>query len=90
MFEVLFRLQHDCPYTRFSKKDPEAKLVEWCNNRIRVMEVDCPNIETFTMIEKHLTELLLWKGGKKLRKNFLDRNLQLIVETALPAKSAKT
>ena len=81
MFEVSFRLQHDCPYTRFSMKNPEVRVVEWCNNRIHVMEVDCPDIETFTRIEKDLNELLLWKGGKVLKKNFLDRNLQLIIKT---------
>jgi len=86
MFEVSFKVQHDCPYTRFSKKHPEVRLVEWCNNRIHVMEVDCPDIETFTMIEKDLTELLLWKGGKILKKNFLDRNLQLIVKTCRCSK----
>jgi len=60
---------------------PEVKLVEWCNNHIHVMEVDCPDIETFTRIEPDLNELLLWKGGKVLKKNFLEGNLQLIVKT---------
>ncbi len=56
-------------------------MVEWCNNQIHVMEVDCPDIETFTRIEPDLKELLLWKGGKVLKKNFLEGNLQLIVKT---------
>jgi predicted DNA binding protein len=86
MFEVSFRLQHDCPYTRFSMKNPEVRLVEWCNNRIHVMEVDCPDIETFTRIESDLEELLLWKGGKIFKKNFLDRNLQLIVKSCRCSK----
>lgn len=86
MFEVSFRLQHDCPYTRFSMKNPEVRLVEWCNNRIHVMEVDCPDIETFTRIESDLEELLLWKGGKVFKKNFLDRNLQLIVKSCRCSK----
>lgn len=81
MFEVSFKIQHDCPYTRFSMKHPEVRLVEWCNNHIHVMEVDCPDIETFSRIEPDLNELLFWKGGKVLKKNFLDRNLQLIVKT---------
>jgi len=81
MFEVSFKIQHDCPYTRFSKKNPDVRLVEWCNNRIHVLEVDCPDIETFTRVEDDLRELLVWKGGKVLKKNFLDRNLQLIIKT---------
>jgi predicted DNA binding protein len=81
MFEVTFKIQHDCPYTRFSMKNPDVKVIEWCNNRIHVMEIDCPDIETFTRIEKDLSDLLLWKGGKVLKKSFLDRNLQLILKT---------
>jgi predicted DNA-binding protein (UPF0251 family) len=66
MFEVSFKIQHDCPYTRFSMKNPDVRLVEWCNNRIHVMEVDCPDIETFTRVEKDLNELLMWKIPKKM------------------------
>lgn len=88
MFEVSFKIQHDCPYTRFTMQHPDVRLVEWCNNRIHVMEVDCPDIETFTRIEKDLEALLLWKGGKILKKNFLDRNLQLIVKTCSCSKIA--
>ena len=81
MFEVSFKVQHDCPYTRFTMKHPDVRMIEWCNNKIHVMEVDCPDIETFTRIEPDLSELLLWKGGKVLKKNFLSGNLQLIVKT---------
>ncbi len=86
MFEVTFKMQHDCPYTQFSMKNPDVRLVEWCNNHIHVMEVDCPDIETFTRIEPDLKELLLWKGGKILKKNFLEGNLQLIVKTCRCSK----
>lgn len=50
------------------------------------MEIDCPDIETFTRIEKDLDELLNWKGGRVLKKNFLDRNLQLIIKTCRCSK----
>lgn len=86
MFEVSFKLQHDCPYTRFSMKNPEVRVVEWCNNQIHVMEVDCPDIETFSKIEPDLKELMVWKGGKVLKKNFLEGNLQLIVRTCRCSK----
>ncbi len=86
MFEVAFRVQHDCPYTRFTVKHPEVRITMWCNNRIHVMEVDVPDIETFTRIEPDLNELLLWKGGKILKKNFLAGNLQLIVRSCSCSK----
>jgi len=86
MFEVSFKVQHDCPYTRFTMKHPDVRMIEWCNNKIHVMEVDCPDIETFTRIEPDLSELLLWKGGKVLKKNFLSGNLQMIVKTCRCSK----
>jgi hypothetical protein len=67
-------------------KNPDVRVVEWCNNRIHVMEVDCLDIETFTRIEKDLSDLVLWKGGKVLKKSFLDRNLQLILKTCRCSK----
>jgi len=86
MFEVDFKLQHDCPYTRFSMKHPEVRLVEWCNNNVHVAEIDCADIETYTRVEPALKELLLWKGGKILKKNFLEGNLQLIIRTCICSK----
>jgi hypothetical protein len=90
MFEVEFKVQHDCPYTRFSLKHPEVRLVEWCNNNVHVAEVDCADIETYTRVEPDLKELLLWKGGKILKKNFLEGNLQLIVRTCICSKISPT
>jgi predicted DNA binding protein len=86
MFEVTFKVRHDCPYTRFTVKHPEVRLIEWCNNVIHVMEVDVPDIETFTRVEPDLSELLLWKGGRILKKNFLTGNLQLIVKSCRCSK----
>ncbi len=86
MFEVAFRVQHECPYTRFTVKHPEVRMTEWCNNRIHVMEVDVPDIETFTRIDPDLNELLLWKGGRILKKNFLAGNLQLIIKSCRCSK----
>jgi predicted DNA binding protein len=86
MFEVSFKVQHECPYTRFSMRYPDVRMVEWCNNRIHVMEVECRDIETFTMIDRDLTELLLWRGGKVLKKNFLEGNVQLILKTCRCSK----
>jgi len=67
-------------------KNPEVKVVQWCNNRIHVMEIDCPDIETFTRVEKDVSDLLIWKGGKVLKKSFIDRNLQVIMQTCRCSK----
>jgi predicted DNA binding protein len=86
MFEVSFRAKHECPYLQFSSKHPEVKILEWCNLRTDVLEIACPDIETFNRIGPDLKNLLAWKGGKVLRRNFFERNLQVIVKTCRDSK----
>jgi len=81
MFEVTFRARHECPYVHFSTKHPDVRIVQWCNRKTDVLEVECGDIETFSRIEPDLRNLLLWKGGKVLKKTFGDRNIQLITKT---------
>lgn len=86
MFEVSFRVQHACPYVRFSVKHPEVRIVEWCNLRTDVLEIACPDIETFNTIGPDLDHLVSWKGGRVLKRNFSERNLQVIVKTCRDSK----
>jgi len=86
MFEVSFRSKHDCPYVDFSMKHPEVRILEWCNYRTDVLEISCPDIETFDRIAPDLQNLLSWKGGRVLKKNFIERNLQVIVKTCRDSK----
>jgi len=81
MFEVTFRAKHDCPYVHFSEKHPDVRIVEWCNLRIDVLEVECGDIEMFNRIDPDLQKLLLWKGGRILRKTFGPKNIQVITKT---------
>jgi predicted DNA binding protein len=81
MFEVTFKAKHECPYVHFSLKHPDVRIVEWCNRRTDVLEVECNDIETFNRIEPDLQTLLLWKGGRVLRKTFRERNIQVITKT---------
>jgi len=86
MFEVSFRVRHACPYVRFSLKHPQVRVVEWCNLKTDVLEIGCPDIETFTRIEPDLKEMLSWGGSRVLKKNFFERNLQVIVKTCRDSK----
>jgi predicted DNA binding protein len=81
MFEVVFKAQHECPYIHFSVKHPDVRIVEWCNRKTDVLEVECGDIETFNRIDPDLQSLLLWKGGRVLRKTFGEKNIQLIAKT---------
>lgn len=81
MFEVTFKIQHNCPYTRFSIKHPNVRVVEWCNNKTHVMEIQSPDIATFAKIEDDLEDLLNWKGGRILKRSFVSGDLQLVLNT---------
>jgi predicted DNA binding protein len=81
MFEVSFKAKHECPYVDFSLKHPDVRVVEWCNRRTDVLEVECRDIETFNRIEQDLQRLLVWKGGRVLRKTFGEKNIQVITKT---------
>jgi len=86
MFELSFRIQHSRPYVQLSVKHPEVRVAEWCNLRTDVLEIECPDIGTFTMIEHDLRNLLTWRGGKVLKKDFLERNIQVVVKTCRDSK----
>jgi hypothetical protein len=81
MFEVTFRAKHECPYVHFSEKHPEVSIAQWCNRRIDVLEIECGDIETFNRIGPDLQGLLLWKGGRILKKSFGRKNIQVITKT---------
>jgi len=81
MFEVTFRAKHECPYVKFSEKHPDVRMVQWCNRRVDVLEIECRDIEMFNRIGADLQNLLLWKGGRVLGKSFGDKNIQVITKT---------
>jgi predicted DNA binding protein len=45
LFEVLFKVTHDCPFCDISRRFPRLKMFDWCNREHDVLEliVDKPN-----------------------------------------------
>jgi len=88
LFEVSFKAKHDCPYVKFSMKHPNVKMVGWCNGKTDVIEVDCPDIETYTRIESDLQELISWGGGgfRLIKKTFGEKNVQVVVKNCACGK----
>jgi predicted DNA binding protein len=39
LFEVSFKVTHDCPYCNISKKYPRLKMFDWCNREYDVIEL---------------------------------------------------
>lgn len=38
--EVAFRLEHDCALAKISRRFPEDRLLEWCNNVVEVIHIE--------------------------------------------------
>ena len=53
LFEVTFKVSHDCPFCNISKKYPRLKMFNWCNREHDVIEivVDRPD-EYSTVIDE--------------------------------------
>jgi len=53
LFEVTFKVSHDCPFCNISKKYPRLKMFNWCNREHDVIEivVDKPD-EYSTVIDE--------------------------------------
>jgi len=39
LFEVAFKIKHDCPFGNLSRKFPSARIFVWCNREHEVIEV---------------------------------------------------
>jgi hypothetical protein len=39
LFEVVFKVSHDCPYCNISKKYPHLRMFDWCNQEHDVIEI---------------------------------------------------
>ena len=39
VYEIDFKLQHDCPYNNLSRKYPNVLFSQWCNYSMEVLEV---------------------------------------------------
>jgi len=39
VYEIEFRLQHDCPYNNLSRKYPNLVFAQWCNYAMEVLEI---------------------------------------------------
>jgi len=79
MFEVSFRIQHDCPYVQFSLKHPDVRIVGWCKSKMDVLEIKCPNADTRTKIEEDLHSLLSWIGRRRIVKNISLKNPSILL-----------
>ncbi len=79
MIEARIKLEHDCPYSRFTKAVPEAEMFHWCSRESDVLEVSCVHTEA-PDLDLALGRLLEELEAKAVRRVSLGRRGQLIVQ----------
>jgi predicted DNA binding protein len=78
-YELELRVEHDCPYTRFSKQLPNAITMHWCNNDKDVLEISTPEDIPEKTIEKELDELEHDLRAQLIRKVVVDPMNRILV-----------
>lgn len=79
LFEVRFRLQHDCPYTRFTKASPDVQVQHWCSRETDVLEFTHAGVNQAEMDSKlHRLEKDL--GSRHVRRMTIDEDRSLVVQ----------
>ena len=77
--EVRIRLQHDCPYTRFTKSLPQAEVLHWCSRESDVLEVTSPGLG-LPALDAGVDLLLKELDAKAVRRVPLGTKGRLIVQ----------
>jgi predicted DNA binding protein len=80
MFEITFKLKHDCPYTELSRRLPELNFAHWCNNQKDVLEVSCEDkdLATFEDLQKNIKALEQALSVKIVRRASGSNSAQLV------------
>jgi predicted DNA binding protein len=80
LLEARVRLEHECPYTRFTKALPRAEMFHWCSRESDVLEVASgPGVDA-SELDAGLDRLLKELGAKAVRKVPLGQKGRLIVQ----------
>ena len=78
-YELTLRVEHDCPYTKFSQKIPKAVTMHWCSNAKDVLEVSTPPEIPPEQLDKEVALLVRRLDAKIIRNIAISSNLRIIV-----------
>lgn len=76
LFEVVFKITHDCPFANISRKYPSLEMFTWCNGEHDVYELHVENLEEYDAILKEISKL-----GELVEESSDQREAHLIIET---------
>jgi predicted DNA binding protein len=57
LFEVVFKITHDCPFGNISRKFPSLKMFVWCNREHEVIEVIVDKPEEYKAVMKEISKM---------------------------------
>lgn len=80
LLEVRIRLEHDCPYTRFTKALPKVDVFHWCSRESDVLEASPSSGVDAAELNARLETLLKELGARAVRKMPLGQKGWLIVQ----------
>jgi len=80
VYEIAYKLQHDCPYNDLTRKLPEITFAHWCNRERDVIEISCnyEDLSAFEQLQKDLRSLERSLSVKITRKATAARSAQLV------------
>lgn len=57
LFEVIFKVTHECPFCNISKRFPSLKMFDWCNREHDVIELIIDKPEEYSAVIDELSEI---------------------------------
>ena len=83
VYEIAYKLQHDCPYNDLSRNLPEITFAHWCNRDRDVIEISWEDEElpNFEELQKNLRNLERSLSVKIVRRSFGANSAQMVVQS---------
>lgn len=78
-YKISFRVEHDCPYSSFSKENPDDVISHWCNWSRDVIEIHGPKGIDAGFPDR-VDSLLRDLGSKVIRRTSEEQNVQVILQ----------
>ncbi len=92
-YEIDLRLQHDCPYSDFSRAHPSVVVSHWCNWSRDVLEFAGPDVEG-PAVRRAIRQVLGKLGGRTIRASDVGAHVRLVLQhcacDALPPPTLPT
>jgi predicted DNA binding protein len=80
LYEARIRLEHNCPYTKFSKNAPQIVIQHWCSMESDVLEFSrIRNIQP-SLLRREMSRLQASLGSKFVRIISIDPDLKIVIQ----------